>query len=61
MALGARPPPRPPAARRTCGSAARAPTRRRDNEIRNNPQWIGDTAYFPERYGSIVIPAIIDL
>ncbi len=29
-------------------------------EIRCNPQWIGDVAYFPERYGSIAIPAVID-
>ena len=30
------------------------------DDIRNNPQWIGDVAYFPERYGSIAVPAIID-
>lgn len=29
--------------------------------IQNNPGWIGDTAYFPERYGTIGIPAIIGL
>lgn len=29
--------------------------------IQNNPNWIGDTAYFPERYGTIAIPAIIGL
>jgi ribose transport system substrate-binding protein len=30
------------------------------DDIRNNPQWIGDVAYFPESYGSIAVPAIID-
>ena len=30
------------------------------DDIRNNPQWIGDVAYFPETYGSIAVPAIID-
>ena len=31
-------------------------------EIRCNPQWIADTAYFPERYGHIFpVPAIIDI
>ena len=25
-------------------------------ELRCNPQWIGDTAYFPEAYGEIAIP-----
>ena len=30
-------------------------------EIACNPQWIADTAYFPERYGSILIPAVVDL
>lgn len=29
--------------------------------IQNNPNWIGDTAYFPERYGELAIPAIIAL
>jgi ribose transport system substrate-binding protein len=29
-------------------------------ELRCNPQWIGDVAYFPERYGEIAIPAIVD-
>jgi len=29
--------------------------------IRSNPNWIGDTAYFPEKYGNIAIPAIIAL
>ena len=28
-------------------------------EIVNNPHWIGDTAYFPERYGEIAIPTAI--
>ena len=31
------------------------------NEIRNNPNWIGDSAYFPDRYGQTGIPAIIAL
>ena len=30
-------------------------------QIQNNPNWVGDTAYFPERYGTIAIPAIIGL
>ena len=30
-------------------------------EVRCNPNWIADVAYFPERYGSVGIPAIIDL
>jgi len=30
-------------------------------EIANNPNWIGDVAYFPERYGEIGIPYLIDL
>ena len=29
--------------------------------IQNNPGWIGDTAYFPERYCTILVPAIIGL
>jgi ribose transport system substrate-binding protein len=29
--------------------------------IRTNDHWVGDSAYFPERYGSIGIPAIIKL
>lgn len=28
-------------------------------QIENNPQWIGDAAYFPEKYGQIAIPAAI--
>ncbi|NDA79735.1 MAG: sugar ABC transporter substrate-binding protein [Actinobacteria bacterium] len=28
-------------------------------EIKNNPQWAGDVAYFPERYGEIGIPYLI--
>ena len=31
------------------------------DEIRNNPYWVGDVAYFPERYGSIAVPAAIAL
>lgn len=30
-------------------------------EIRNNPQWVADVGYFPERYGEIAIPAMVDL
>jgi ribose transport system substrate-binding protein len=30
-------------------------------EIACNPNWIADAAYFPERYGTILVPAIIDL
>jgi ribose transport system substrate-binding protein len=30
-------------------------------EIACNPQYIGTTAYFPERYGRTVIPAMIDI
>jgi ribose transport system substrate-binding protein len=40
------------------GSHGADPTSHED--IRSNPQWIGDVAYFPERYGSIAVPAIID-
>lgn len=29
--------------------------------IRTNGQWIGDAAYFPERYGATIIPALLDL
>jgi ribose transport system substrate-binding protein len=28
-------------------------------EIKNNPQWSGDVAYFPERYGEIGVPYLI--
>jgi ribose transport system substrate-binding protein len=28
-------------------------------QIKTNPQWIGDAAYFPEKYGQIAIPAAI--
>jgi ribose transport system substrate-binding protein len=28
-------------------------------EIANNPQWVGDAAYFPERYGEILVPNAI--
>jgi ribose transport system substrate-binding protein len=28
-------------------------------DIKSNPQWIGDTAYFPERYGEIGVPYLI--
>ncbi len=30
-------------------------------EILCNPSWIADTAYFPERYGKTLVPAVIDL
>lgn len=29
--------------------------------IKGNQQWIGDTAYFPEKYGQIGIPYLIDM
>jgi ribose transport system substrate-binding protein len=28
-------------------------------QIKTNPQWIGDAAYFPEKYGQIAVPAAI--
>jgi ribose transport system substrate-binding protein len=28
-------------------------------DIKSDPQWIGDTAYFPERYGEIGVPYLI--
>ena len=28
-------------------------------DIQSNPQWVGDTAYFPERYGEIGVPYLI--
>ena len=30
-------------------------------EIRSNPQWVADVGYFPERYGEIAVPAMVDL
>ncbi len=30
-------------------------------EIACNPYWLADTAYFPESYGSILIPAVVKL
>ena len=30
-------------------------------DIKNNPNWIGSTAYYPERYGEIGVPYLIDL
>jgi ribose transport system substrate-binding protein len=30
-------------------------------EIACNPVWVADAAYFPERYGRILVPAIIDI
>jgi ribose transport system substrate-binding protein len=29
--------------------------------IRNEPQWIGDVAYFPEKYGELIVPLAISL
>lgn len=29
-------------------------------EIKSNPQWVGDTGYFPERYGEIGVPYLLD-
>ena len=29
-------------------------------EVKNNPNYIASTAYFPERYGTILVPAIIN-
>ena len=31
------------------------------SDILNNPQWIGDVAYFPDRYGSLAVPAAVAL
>ncbi len=30
-------------------------------DIKNNPNWLGATAYFPERYGQIGVPYLLDL
>jgi ribose transport system substrate-binding protein len=30
-------------------------------DIACNPQWLADTAYFPEHYGEILIPAVVKL
>lgn len=30
-------------------------------DIKNNPNWIGSTAYYPERYGEIGVPYLLDL
>jgi ribose transport system substrate-binding protein len=30
-------------------------------DIKTNPNWIGSTAYYPERYGEIGVPYLIDL
>ena len=30
-------------------------------EIACNPGWLADTAYFPDRYGTILIPAVVEL
>lgn len=30
-------------------------------EIACNPNWVADSAYYPERYGRILVPALIDL
>ncbi len=29
-------------------------------EIRANPSWIGDAALFPDRYGEVAVPALLD-
>lgn len=29
--------------------------------IRNEPQWVGDVAYFPENYGALIVPLAIAL
>ena len=29
--------------------------------IRNDPQWVGDVGFFPERYGELVMPLAIAL
>lgn len=29
-------------------------------DIKNNPNWIGSTAYYPERYGEIGVPYLLD-
>jgi ribose transport system substrate-binding protein len=29
-------------------------------DIKSNPQWVGDTAYFPERYGEIGVPYLLE-
>lgn len=29
--------------------------------IRNEPQWIGDVAYFPEKYGELIVPLAVSL
>jgi ribose transport system substrate-binding protein len=29
-------------------------------DIKSDPQWVGDTAYFPERYGQIGVPYLIE-
>jgi ribose transport system substrate-binding protein len=28
--------------------------------MKNNPQWAGDVAFYPERYGEIGVPYLID-
>jgi len=29
--------------------------------IRNEPQWVGDVAYFPEKYGELIVPLAVSL
>jgi ribose transport system substrate-binding protein len=41
------------------GSQGADPTSWQD--IACNPQWLADAAYFPEKYGSILIPAVIKM
>ena len=31
------------------------------NSIRENPNWVGSVAYFPEKYGGLAIPAAVAL
>ena len=31
------------------------------DSIRNEPQWVGDVAYFPEKYGELIMPLAITL
>ncbi len=30
-------------------------------ELKSNPQWVGDTAYFPEKWGKAIVPNLIRL
>ena len=48
-------------ARTRSGSWDTALTRASSTLIRNEPQWVGDVAYFPERYGALIMPLAIAL